>query len=671
MSPDDEREQPRVAIGTVHAVVPSRWLRILLVTVLAIVATAAVLAFVPRTYESTARLMLEAGSDDAAATSARVESQVELLTSRDLLLRVVDLQNLRSVPEFSSVGFSPLSALMRLIGQGAATRNLDDVVIANLAGRMSVGRERESSVVSVTVHAGDAELAASIANAVARAHVEGWAARQASEQAGATTRLNQEIESLRARVSAADAAVARYKLENGLSDTPVALPPTDALSGAAAQIAEAQQRKASASSRAEVIRGLLASGKPLDGVPDVRESAVIGVLLQSKASLEAELTQKQTTLLPNHPTIKALKSQINQLNGSISEEAARIAESLEAEATVAADREQRLRQQAASDKATGDGAAQTAVNLESLERDARTQHDLLDSYLAKYADLSNDAGSGRQDIRVISDATPAFEPSSPKYLLIMGAVGFGVLALQVAAVLLGRAAAPLSRDSDHDQQELAAFVAEPEVTGEGDDTDDLLERAIGQAISSAGTPRSSIESALPDLIRALDDQGIVLLVSVGEGEGVVQVVERLLEDALMAQFSAVIIDAASGITSDVAGLTDLAAGICDYGAAVQRIDDNLAEVRWGRVPTLDRRSTRPLTMAEALADLYHLVVVDTGRAGMTTSLPLFAGLPAAVVLVANGDADPMAIANAERDVAALGFAACRVVDLAEARAEVA
>ncbi|MBN9311172.1 GumC family protein, partial [Devosia sp.] len=641
MSPDDEREQPRVAIGTVHAVVPTRWLRILLVTVLAIVATAAVLAFVPRTYESTARLMLEAGSDDEAATSARVESQVELLTSRDLLLRVVDLQNLRSVPEFASVGFSPLSALMRLIGQGAATRNLDDVVIANLADRMSVGRERESSVVSVTVHAGDAELAASIANAVARAHVEGWAARQASEQAGATTRLNQEIESLRARVSAADAAVASYKLENGLADTPVALPPTDALSGAAAQIAEAQQRKASASSRAEVIRGLLASGKPLDGVPDIRESAMIGVLLQSKASLEAELTQKHTTLLPNHPTIKALKSQINQLNGSISEEAARIAESLEAEATVAADREQRLRQQAASDKATGDGTAQTAVNLESLEREARTQRDLLDSYLAKYADLSaaNDAGSGRQDIRVISDATPALEPSSPKYLLIMGAVGFGVLALQVAAALLGRAAAPLRRDSDHDQQELAAFVAEPEVTGEGDDTDDLLERAIGQAISSAGTPRSSIESALPDLFRALDDQGIVLLVSVGEGEGVVQVVERLLEDALMAQFSAVIIDAASGITSDVAGLTDLAAGVCDYGAAVQPIDDNLAEVRWGRVPTLDRRSTRPLTMAEALADLYHLVVVDTGRAGMTSSLPLFAGLPAAVVLVANGDAD--------------------------------
>ena len=90
-----------------------------------------------------------------------------------------------------------------------------------------------------------------------------------------------------------------------------------------------------------------------------------------------------------------------------------------------------------------------------------------------------------------------------------------------------------------------------------------------------------------------------------------------------------------------------------------------------RLATLDRRSLRPLTMIEALADIYHLVVVDTGRAGLTSSLPLFTGAPAAVVVVATDLADPASLAAAERDVAALGFAVGRVVNLAMARAEVA
>jgi hypothetical protein len=149
------------------------------------------------------------------------------------------------------------------------------------------------------------------------------------------------------------------------------------------------------------------------------------------------------------------------------------------------------------------------------------------------------------------------------------------------------------------------------------------------------------------------------------------VIDRLLEDALMSDLSAVVVDAGSGETGIALGLTDLAAERADYGDVMQRAGENLAEVPRGRQPTLDRRSSRPLTLVEALADIYHVVIVDTGRVGVASSLPLFTGARATVVLVTGDTASPVAIGAARRDIVALGFEVGRVVSLPSVRADVA
>jgi hypothetical protein len=113
----------------------------------------------------------------------------------------------------------------------------------------------------------------------------------------------------------------------------------------------------------------------------------------------------------------------------------------------------------------------------------------------------------------------------------------------------------------------------------------------------------------------------------------------------------------------VQGLSDLAAERCDYGDVVQRASDDLAEVGWGRLATIDRRSGRPATLVEALADIYHVVIVDTGRVGMVSSLPLFADLRAGVVLVAADTASVQSVVAARADIKSLGLDVGRVVTL--------
>lgn len=706
MGSDAEPEETmRVDLSAPRGAVLRRSLRIAIVTILALAVTAAILVFIPRTYESTARVMVEA-SGSAADTGARVASQVELIRSRDLMVQVVDSEGLRSLPEFSNAGFSPVAMLMRLVGLGDK-RSVDEIVLANLADRMTVMREGESSVISITVRAGDPQLAAGIANRIARSHVDGWAARQAADSAGATTRLQQEIDELKAKVSAADGAVASYRIEHGLAEA-AALPAAEAMSDAAASIAEAQQRRNTAEARARVIRGLLETGEPLNGVAELGNSAVMALLMQSRATLQAELTQRQTTLLPNHPTIRALKAQIEQVEGQIRAEADKIATSLEAEARIAGEHEAALRDAAATERSAAGEAAASAVSLEGLEREAKAQRDLLDSYQAKYSELvaANNSAGTQQDIRIISEAAPASEPASPKYLLILGAVGFAVLALQVAGVLLGQVsftpvqrATVVAEDRPTDEmpespaaQDFAEVEADDLVEAEADGVADSIHTADAEAEEAfveADEPLVEIADAEPelapavatvvvedDLIALSDDlmaqqQRIVLLAGVGRTADTLQVIERVLEDTIMEELSAVVVDAGSSNVTTAVGLTDLAAGTVDYGDAVQRIGDNLAEVQWGRLGALDLQSSRPLTLVEALAEIYHIVVVDTGNVHGGLNLAAFAGANASVVIIPSLDTPAATIVAAQQEIAALGFTSSRVVHLAPARAEVA
>lgn len=710
MDSDIERAGQPIETAAVRRFTLGRVLRIVLVTALALAATAGVLALVPKSYESSAGLLVAAqGEAGAADFDAVMSNRAELITSRELLLEVVDAENLRSVPEFAETGFAPLTLLMRLMGQGGDARSVDETVIANLAERVSVVRGRDSALLSIVARSSDPALSARIANAVARGYVNRRATQALAEAADSSAWLQQEIEKQRDKLGAAERAVADYRSEHGLL---LGAQGDSELTTVSTQIAEAQERRNSVEARAKVIRDLIAAGQPLDGVADVQRSGVVQGLLQTKAGLSAELAEKSITLLANHPTIKALRAQIAALESQIATEGAKVAASLDAEAKVEADLEQRLRGELERAKLTAGDAAQSGVTLVGLEREAQAQRDLLDSYLARYADgVSRGGSTAPADVRLVSEAIPASEPASPNVPLTLAAIGLAALVLQVGAAMLSdlssprmtvvgepdRAvdAEPMPRataadlESTHDaRMEWAA----QDILFDDDDVEVEVVDIEELDLEAAFEAENALESEEPDLVAAepaptpapVSDEltalaaavtahqlRTVLLATVGNGMGVVSVVERLLAETIVADLSAVVVDAGSGEISAAPGLTDLAAGRADYGEVVQRAAENLAEVQWGQLPALDTHSSRPLTLIEALGDIYHVVIVDTGGADAESSLPLFTGARATVVLVAGDDAGPVAIGRARRAIGALGFTLGRVVTLPTEKADVA
>ena len=133
---------------------------------------------------------------------------------------------------------------------------------------------------------------------------------------------------------------------------------------------------------------------------------------------------------------------------------------------------------------------------------------------------------------------------------------------------------------------------------------------------------------------------LLLLADPASGQSSRALAEDLVGDALAKGLSVALIDAGTGMRTDSAGLSDLSTGAASFGDVVQKSADNaFAEVTWGRAVSIDRRSTRPQTLVEALGDIYEVVVVLTGPVGAQSSIEVFAELGGRIVLVADDESE--------------------------------
>jgi succinoglycan biosynthesis transport protein ExoP len=714
-------EDLRMDVGALFGALWARMLRIIIVTALILAATFGILMLLPKLYESSASLLVEdrtSSFTQSAATAtpsgsgitidALMSSQIELVKSRDTLLAVIDTEKLRSVPEFNGSAVNPMTMLLRLMGRNPEPRSVDETVLQNLNERLTVIRERDSAVISIYVRSSDPQLAARLANAIAAEHMKRRAGQSLADTAEASAWLEQQIEALRVKVEEADSAVAQYRSDNsifgGSNGTSL---PDQQISDIGRQITDAQGRRNTAEQRAALINSLLKSGQPVEGVEDVRGSQVIQSLMQSRATYQATLAEKLATLLPAHPTIKGLNAQIAQVNSQINAEARRIADGLAAQVTIEDGMIVSLSDDLARARLSASTQAKGSVELDSLTREAKAQRDLLDSYLIKYRDAAGrtESGSALPDVRIITQAAPSVVPASPKTALILGAVGFVALALQAGMVLFGElmsGRAVYDRNNVRQVEPGMAPEAEPaaEAETEGEMDEDPLDVDAEAAKSEAdladmpepvvvpAAPAAPIAAAPPPPKPAMPPSGavglgslvadmalgrarIVLLAGVSDARDSAVVADVLVKEALANRLSVCRVDAGSGRVSAAPGLTDLCADRVSFGDVVHRVREGLAEVPWGESVTLDRRSIKPLTLIEALADIYEVVVVSTGRVGLNSTLPLFGGARARLVMVRQPSTPEALVEAVSADAATLGFDAVSSVAAPEAQAAVA
>ena len=285
----------------------------------------------------------------------------------------------------------------------------------------------------------DPELAARVANSIADGYLVLQQNARQEQAKSASQWLSGEIDSLRKKVADAESRVEDFRSKSslfvGTNNTTLSNQQMGELN---TQLNNARALKSDAESKARLIREMLQSGKPIEA-SEVLNSELIRRLSEQRVTLRAQLAEQSSTLLDNHPRIKELKAQLADLDRQIRDEASKISRSLDNDARIASGRVEGLSASLDQLKKQATSTNGQDVQLRALEREAKAQRDLLESYLAKYreANTRENIDAAPADGRIISRASVSNAPAYPKKLPIVLIATLATLMLSAGTIVTG------------------------------------------------------------------------------------------------------------------------------------------------------------------------------------------------------------------------------------------
>lgn len=414
----------------------------------------AVVSVLPPRYTATAVLLVdprqqrvvqsEAVLPGIGNDSAAVESQIEVIQSTTLARRVIEELHLAESPDFEPTGLGQaLARLKTWIGgarredpEGAARR-----LLARFADGLRVQRRGQTYVLEVGYVARDPDRAAAIANAVANAYLRQQVTLKRDATQEASGWLDGRLDDLRRQADAADRAVADYKAAHGLVDTgdrggQRQTLVEQQLADLNAQLVQARVKVEDVQSRYDQVKRASADSVGNGGLPEALQSPVILALRTQLAATARNVAEMTQVYGPRHPAIRTGQAELGELHRQVAAELARIAAGLQNELASAKARVAALGTSLKALKSQSADTDQDNVKLHELQREADATRTVLQQFLLRYRETSEQQTLQVPDARILSPAAAPLVPSSPNVPVLLGLFTIIGLALGLAAGVL-------------------------------------------------------------------------------------------------------------------------------------------------------------------------------------------------------------------------------------------
>ncbi|CAN7597960.1 GumC family protein [Mesorhizobium sp. LjRoot246] len=382
-----------------------------------------------------------------------VATQVQIISSNEILKQVAQKLGLEKLPEFNeALDMSALSRALVLVGLKSDPMEIptEERVLKKMHEKLNVYGVEKTRIIAIEFSSEDPQLAAKIPDDIAAAYIAGQGAAKLESNNAAADFLAPEIADLSKQVKDAEAKVAAYRAQSDLlmggNNSVLA---TQQLSELSSELSKVRANRAAAEATADGVHRALQNGGSLDAVPEVLSSDLIQRLRERQVELRSNIADLSTTLLGNHPRIRALKSQLSDLDAQIRSEAQKIMKGLLMQAETAKARENQLVADVNTLKAASAQAGEQQVDLDALQRDATAKRQQLELYLTNYREAASrqDRNYLPVDARIASKASVPSEAYFPKVGPIVGAAFAASLLIMAIVTLLrelfsGRAMRP-------------------------------------------------------------------------------------------------------------------------------------------------------------------------------------------------------------------------------------
>jgi polysaccharide biosynthesis transport protein len=384
------------------------------------------------------------------ADSSAVDTEVEILKSRQLAERVAKALKLDQDPEFNPSLAKPhgihivTHAVKSFLGQATPTtvstnpivaQEQHEAIVDRVLSHLSVRRDGLTYVISINYESVDPPKAAMIANKFAELYLlEQMEAKfEATQQA--TQWLNSRLGELRNQVMTDDAAVQQYKIANNLLSASGTSLTEQEISNFNQTLAQAKAQVAEDEARLNTAKQQMARGSTGEDVGEALTSPVIQQLRSQRAEVSARVADLQGRYGERHPEMLKAKRQLSDIDNQIHAEIQRIISNLDAKAQVSRQRAAALAGSLGGAKGTLEANNRATVRLNELERTAEASRTLYESYLNRFKETSTQQGIEQSDARIVSKAKIPTAQSSPNVgrnlmlglILALGAGAAGVL----------------------------------------------------------------------------------------------------------------------------------------------------------------------------------------------------------------------------------------------------
>ena len=382
-----------------------RWLAVTAFAVLVSLVTIGTLLQTP-IYEGTAKVLIDREPPRVVniqevqpldtTTQDYYQTQYELIKSRPVIERAIESLGLtRRMPRLANAA-DPVRFLL---------------------GAVQVEPRRNTRLVDIKVHDPDPQLAAEVANGIAKAYARFNLESKLNSAREALVWLSEQMNELKAKVQDSEVALQRYRVKSGIVGMEQQRNITaQKMMDLNKAYLEAQALRLGVEARLKELSTLAKGGVQSGLLLTYRDNPLIQKLIAESSDLEVQLSKALKVYKEKHPEVLKIRSQMDQVQDRIRQEIQNALNAVEAEYNVSKGREDALAGRLGAVKGEALDLNEKEIQYAALQRETASNQQLYDVVLKRVKETGLSGGLETNNIRIVEEARVPRSPIRPRFL---------------------------------------------------------------------------------------------------------------------------------------------------------------------------------------------------------------------------------------------------------------
>jgi capsular exopolysaccharide synthesis family protein len=348
------------------------------------------------------------GNNVSNSPAEYIATQAKNLQSDQLALRVIRILNLAQNPDFAGKMAVKEGETGVVSPDNPQLTVAETQALKTLQKRTVVNRDVTSRLVYVSVGAHDPVLAATVTNTLVKQFIERDYRLRHEAILQSSEWLQKQLEDIRQRMEKSNQTLADFQKTSGIAAL------GDNQNTFAEQMTELNRQLTQAQADRIQLQSYLSkfNGQASSSLPQISSSPVVQVLTQKLAEVRADLAQNLAVYGKNHPTVKKLQNQADELQQQLEAQRSAIVKDLNTSYSAAQAREHMMESQM---KGTTKQLALMAQYM-ALKKEAEANIQLYNNLFAKIKEAGINAESKSSPVQVVDNARVLDRPTRPHRL---------------------------------------------------------------------------------------------------------------------------------------------------------------------------------------------------------------------------------------------------------------